>query len=125
MTTKELCERYLAALNEGSVERVLSLFEPGASVVSPLYGTMLATRFYAELFADTHRSQTRFVDLFESASGSVALQFHYRWTLSSGCVVEFDCVDLFRLNADRTRFAGLTIVYDTAPIRDDFSAVHA
>lgn len=124
MTPKELCEQYLSALNEGSVARVLSLFEQDAVVVSPLYGTMPAARFYADLFADTNRSETRFVDLFESVAGAVALQFHYRWTLSSGRVVEFDCVDVFRLNADRSRFVSLTIIYDTAPIRADFDAVH-
>lgn len=124
MTPKELCEQYLSALNEGSVARVLSLFEQDAVVVSPLYGTMPAARFYADLFADTNRSETRFVDLFESAAGAVALQFHYRWTLSSGRVVEFDCVDVFRLNADRSRFVSLTIIYDTAPLRADFDAVH-
>jgi hypothetical protein len=124
MTTKALCDAYLAALNEGSVARVLSLFESDAFVVSPLYGTMPAAKFYADLFADTSRSETRFVDLFESASG-VALQFHYRWTLRDGRVVEFDCVDVFRLNPERTRFTSLTIIYDTAPIRSDFDAVHS
>jgi hypothetical protein len=122
MTPRELCEQYLAALNAGSVERVLALFDADAFVVSPLYGRMLVAPFYRELFGDTNRSETTFVDLFESAAGSVALQFHYRWTLKSGRVVEFDCVDVFAFNADRSRFASLTIIYDTAPLRSDFDA---
>ena len=120
MTSKELCERYLEALNAGSVEQVLALFDPDATVLSPLYGKMSATTFYRALFADTNRSETRFANLFESAAGPVALQFHYRWTMASGRVVEFDCVDVFELNADRSRFTGLTIIYDTAPLRADF-----
>lgn len=123
MTPRELCEQYLAALNEGSIERVLSLFDADAFVVSPLYGRMLVAPFYQALFGDTNRSETTFVNLFESASGSVALQFRYRWTMRSGRVVEFDCVDIFALNAGRTRFSSLTIIYDTAPLRGDFEAI--
>ncbi|WP_420474052.1 nuclear transport factor 2 family protein [Noviherbaspirillum sp. ST9] len=122
MTTKELCEQYLTALNEGKLERVLALFEPDASVLSPLYGRMPVAPFYAGLFGDTNRSETTFVNMFESASGAVALQFHYRWTLKNGRMVEFDCVDVFSLNADRSRFSSLTIIYDTAPLREDFDA---
>lgn len=125
MTPKELCEQYLAALNAGNVERVLTLFDKDAFVVSPLYGRMPAAPFYRALFNDTSRSETTFVDLFESGSGAVALQFHYRWTLTSGRVVEFDCVDVFALNEDRTRFASLAIIYDTAPLRVDFDAVRS
>lgn len=123
ITVHQLCEQYLAALNEASVEQVLSLFDDDAVVVSPLYGRMPVAQFYRDLFGDTSRSDTSFVDLFESASGSIALQFHYRWTLAGGRVVEFDCVDVFALNADRTRFASLTIIYDTAPLRADVEAV--
>ncbi|TFW00778.1 nuclear transport factor 2 family protein [Oxalobacteraceae bacterium OM1] len=123
---KDLCDAYLAAMNAGDLQAVLALFEPDAQVVSPLYGTMPVDRFYADLFADTGRSETRFINRFESASHApaVALQFHYRWTLKDGEIVEFDCVDVFALNADRSRFAGLTIVYDTAPLRKAFEAVH-
>ena len=122
VAARDLCEQYLAALNEGNLEGILALFEPDARVVSPLYGTVPVAPFYAGLFGDTNRSETRFVNLFESVSGPVALQFHYRWTLRSGRVVEFDCVDVFDLNADRSRFSGLTIIYDTAPLRDDFES---
>lgn len=122
MTPKELCEQYLAALNEGNLERVLALFDESAYVLSPLYGRMPVAPFYAGLFGDTNRSETTFVNLFESASGDVALQFHYRWTLRSGRVVEFDCVDVFALDVDRSRFASLTIIYDTVPLREDFEA---
>lgn len=120
ITPKDLCDQYLAALNDGNLERVLALFEADAYVLSPLYGRMPVAPFYAGLFGDTDRSETTLVNLFESASGPIALQFHYRWTLKNGRVVEFDCVDVFALNADRSRFASLTIIYDTAPLREDF-----
>ncbi len=122
MTPKELCEHYLAALNEGNLDRVLALFDTDAHVLSPLYGMMPVAPFYKGLFGDTNQSETTFINLFESEAGPVALQFHYRWTLQSGGVVEFDCVDVFALNADRSRFSSLTIIYDTAPLREDFDA---
>jgi len=51
----------------------------------------------------------------------VALQFKYVWTLANGDIVEFECVDVFQPNADRTNFAELKIIYDTYPIRSAHS----
>jgi hypothetical protein len=36
-------------------------------------------------------------------------------------VVRFECADIFPLSPEGTRFAGLTILYDTAPIRGAFA----
>lgn len=123
----ELCKKYLDALNEGSIEKVLSLFDSNAVVVSPLYGTISATTFYQYLFADTNRSKTKLLNIFHSIDGntSVALYFNYIWTLKSGKVVEFECVDIFEITADSKQFAKLTIIYDTAPIRADFNESQA
>lgn len=126
MNTEQLCKTYLAALNEGDLDKVLSLFDPGATVVSPLYGTMPVEAFYRDLFADTSRSVTRLLNIFDKSGdgAAVALHFHYTWTLASGKVVAFECVDVFELTAARDRFAKLTILYDTAPLRADFNESH-
>jgi ketosteroid isomerase-like protein len=118
----EICKHYLDALNNGSLEKVLSLFAPNALVVSPLYGERPATTFYKELFADTNRSDTRLLHIFHSTGGNpaVALHFQYRWTLKSGKIVEFECVDVFETTPDRKQFTKLTIIYDTAPLRAAF-----
>ncbi len=123
----EICKRYLDAINEGSLEKVLSLFDPNAVVVSPLYGEMPATTFFKVLFADTNRSETKLLNIFESISGntSLALYFHYIWTLKCGKIVEFDCVDVFEITPDKNKFAKLKIIYDTVPIRADFNASQA
>lgn len=127
MNPRQLCSHYLAAMNEGNADKVLALFDAGAIVVSPLYGTMAAEVFYRELFADTDRSDTRLLHIFDATkdSSSVALHFQYVWTLRSGKVVEFECVDVFDLNPARDRFTKLTIIYDTAPLRADFNESHA
>jgi hypothetical protein len=127
MSSEGLCKRYLAALNEGNLDSVLTLFTPKATIVSPLYGMVEAEKFYRELFADTNRSVTKLLNIFlpSGNSLSVALHFHYIWTLKSGKVVQFECVDVFELTADRQKFSKLTIIYDTAPIRADFEESHA
>ncbi|MGR3499394.1 MAG: nuclear transport factor 2 family protein [Limimaricola soesokkakensis] len=124
MTLEDLCHRYLDALNTGDLESVRALFVPGAEIVSPLYGVRPAHDFYAELFADTARSETTLLNVFDSSADgrSVALHFRYVWTLASGKVVEFECVDVFELAEDRQRFTKMTIIYDTAPLRSDFEA---
>jgi len=127
MSPEELCQRYLAALNEGSLAGVLSLFVPKATIVSPLYGVIDAENFYRDLFADTNRSVTKLLNVFLPSSNapSVALHFHYTWTLKSGKIVQFECVDVFELTADKQKFAKLTIIYNAAPIRAEFDESHA
>lgn len=123
----EICRQYLDALNKGNLEKVLLLFDPNAVVVSPLYGEKPATIFYKDLFGDTNRSETNLLNIFDSISGnaSVALHFHYIWTLKSGKTVEFECVDVFEMTPNRKKFNKLKIIYDTAPIRADFDESQA
>ncbi|MGP6088562.1 nuclear transport factor 2 family protein [Antarctobacter jejuensis] len=124
MTLENLCHRYLAALNAGDLDGVRALFTPDAEILSPLYGARPAHDFYAELFADTTRSQTSLLNVFDSSAQgrTVALHFRYVWTLASGKVVDFECVDVFELAEDRQHFTRMTIIYDTAPLRADFEA---
>ncbi|MGC8492697.1 MAG: nuclear transport factor 2 family protein [Syntrophobacteraceae bacterium] len=125
MNPVELCNQYLSALNAGDLQKVLSLFDSKAMVVSPLYGLVEAQRFYRELFEDTNRSKTTLQHVFEAENTpSVALHFHYSWTLKSGKVVDFECVDVIELTPDGKKFAKLTIIYDTAPLRADFAESH-
>jgi len=126
MPAESLCRRYLAALDAGDLDAVLALFAPGAEVVSPLYGVRPATEFYAALFADTERSRTELLHVFPASSpiGAVALHFRYDWTLADGKLVTFEVVDVIELTPAGDAFARLTILYDTAPLRPDFAAVH-
>lgn len=122
MTTRQICLDYLKALDEGNLANVRALFSENAKVVSPLYGGRTAFDFYGELFRDTSRSETSLLNVFDTSetSKSVALHFRYLWTLAHGKQVSFECVDVFELNSARDRFDKLTIIYDTAPLRQDF-----
>jgi len=122
---KEMCEAYLEALNEGNLDKVLALFTENAMVHSPLYGKVPAADFYRELFADTRQSETTLLHVFDRAEpdDSVALHFHYRWTLQGGRVVEFECVDVFGISRGDGRFESLRIIYDTHPLRHEHANV--
>ena len=120
---EKLCREYLQALNEGNLNNVLNLFTSDGVVISPLYGEMPAKQFYSNLFKDTNQSDTKLRNVFTSSMDetSVALHFQYKWTLKSGKIVEFECVDVFEITKDKPHFKKLKIIYDTAPIREDFN----
>jgi len=121
--SKGICKNYLDALNESNLEKVLSLFTKNAVVDSPLYGEMAVVNFYKDLFADTKKSETKLLNIFDSSDkgNSIGLHFHYTWTLQSGEVVKFEVVDVFELSDDVRHFKKLTIIYDTYRIRDEHS----
>jgi hypothetical protein len=118
----QLCTEYLNNLNEGNLDKVRALFVKGATVVSPLYGVQTAHDFYADLFRDTTNSETTLLNVFDTSetSQSIALHFRYQWTLADGKQVSFECVDVFEMNDAGNKFEKLTIIYDTAPLRNDF-----
>ncbi|CAI4438230.1 hypothetical protein FQB29_004649 [Saccharomyces cerevisiae] len=123
MSQADLCRIYLQALNEGNLENVLSLFVPGAVVSSPLYGIKSVEDFYRELFDDTNQSTTTLLNVFSSNAKTVALHFHYKWRMKNEEVVNFECVDVFKLNSDGNKFEKITIIYDTHPLRAAFDDV--
>lgn len=125
MTIKDLCDRYLAALDAGDLEAVRTLFTPDGVIVSSLYGVCPAYNFYAMLFADTERSRTELLNISEGPVGRIALHFNYAWTLANGKIATFECVDICELSDDRQKFRKITIIYDTAHLRDDFGLMHA
>ncbi|MDJ0840456.1 MAG: nuclear transport factor 2 family protein [Acidobacteriota bacterium] len=115
MDRQDIARRYLDYLSAGALENLLTLFAPDAVVHSPLYGTLPASRFYPDLLAATRSSeltyQTTYIDPTDPLAA--ALAFTYRWTLATGEVRSFQCVDLLRFD-ETGRIAELTIIYDTA-----------
>lgn len=113
---------YLAALEAGDVQRILTLFTADAIVHSPLYGEMPAGEFYPALFADTAESKlTLKTVLHGDHEGwpTVAFWFDFNWTLANGSPAPFSVVDIAKLNSDGL-ITELHIIYDTSPIRPLF-----
>jgi len=114
---EQIATQYLQALRDAELSAVLALFTPTAQVISPLYGLRVATNFYAELFADTSRSEVSLQDvLVHEARRSMALLFTYRWTLADGQEEQFEVVDYCLLD-EAGKIAELRILYDTAAVR--------
>ena len=113
----QIAESYLEALQASDLKGILSLFDPQGVVISPVYGQRSAQEFYELLFKDTQSSETKVLDILTNPKNKcIALYFQYKWTLSAGKEVSFECVDLMRMNHEH-KIASLRIIYDTHPIR--------
>lgn len=110
MSYQEIVKKYLEALERSHYNSIVELFTQDGVVDSPLYGKKKASQFYKELFKDTSTSKITLLDIFENES-SAAGYFHYDWRLKDGTLVNFDCVDIFKLTEGKIHY--LRIVYDT------------
>ena len=99
-------QEYLAALEAGDVERVVTLFEPDGQVISPFLGRMTAHEFFPKV-VESAEGQPRAVGY-----------FLYDWWLKDGSKVSFECADVFTFNPETGKISSLVILYDTYPIRE-------
>lgn len=120
MKIKEIIEKYLKGLEEGSYDNIINLFSSEAVINSPLYGKVKATNFYKELFKDTSNSKITLLNIFKGENPHIAAgHFRYDWILKDGTKTTFECVDIFRFN-ENEKITELTIIYDTSKIRNPF-----
>lgn len=115
----ELCRQYQQAINSGDLDRVLALFEPDATVTTPVAGTMGVADYHRQLFSFTRKATVRVRNLMEGLSGapSAGLYLDHVLELHDGGSIEFSGVNLYEFTTDRLRIVRLTIIYDSAPIR--------
>jgi steroid delta-isomerase len=112
-----LSQEYLQALAQEDLAAILALFSADAMIISPLYGTLPATDFYALLLNDTQASDVKLKDtLVNEQKRSGALFFQYNWTLENGQKVTFEVVDYLQLNKENL-IERLQIIYDTYQTR--------
>ncbi len=119
---------YFDALRSGDPDRIVALFSTDGGVISPFLGRMPASAFFAKLTDTSLSSEIDVFDVLVSAQGAPRAvgYFNYRWTLRDGTVLRFDCCDVFDFGPDNEAAKGpetpriqlMTIVYDTAPVRD-------
>jgi len=120
---QKIVREYLKNLEVGDADRMLRLFSKDAVVVSPLRGTIDATKFYEDLFSDTTSSKIHLKNiLFGENPQIVAGHFQYDWILSDGTSATFECIDLFEFN-DKKLITKLIIIYDTHQIREKYEKV--
>jgi ketosteroid isomerase-like protein len=117
---KNIIKLYLQALEAGSYENVTKLFNEDSVVYSPLYGKMLASDFYRDLFKDTAESKITLLDIFHNEDFSAAaIHFKYHWKLVSGEDVPFEVVDVIKFT-DNGLIKEIKIIYDTAATKSGF-----
>jgi hypothetical protein len=126
LNVNDIATRYLEALEQSSVDKVLSLFVSDGVVCSPLYGEKLAKDFYPELFADSGVSKLTMKGVMSGESANTGAQifsiwFHFDWVLANGEPAPFDVVDVAEIESESMLIKKLHIIYDTYHIREKFN----
>ena len=117
---REKVQEYLAALEAGDVERVVTLFEPDGQVISPFLGRMTAREFFPKVVEVSSGTKLTVHDILISAEEQPRAvgYFLYDWWLKDGSKVSFECADVFTFNPETGKISSLVILYDTYPIRE-------
>ena len=113
-------KEYLAALEDGDLNRIVALFEADGWVLSPLLGRMSAQEFFPKVVAASSDTKLTVHDILVSSKGRprAVAYFQYEWWLTDGTKVTFDCADVFTFNRETGKIASMVILYDTFPIRE-------
>ncbi len=117
-----LCRDYLAAMESGDLEAVLANFTDEATATSPISGRHSVRDFYAYVMRVTSDRSMKLRTIFVGISdpSRAAVHVSYTRTVGSGKPATIEGVDVFELTEDFGKFAAVTIIYDTAPVRSDF-----
>ena len=121
-TIETLCRSYVTHLESGNLEALLANFADDATATSPIFGTLPARDFYTYVLREITDRSIELKTIFVGASdpSRVAIHIAYTRTAKGGRPATLEGVDVFELTGDGNRFAAVTIIYDTAPVRSDF-----
>ena len=127
MNVEELCRSYLSAMESGDLEALLANFADDAMATSPISGKQPARDFYSYVMRVTSGRSMALRTIFVGASNPLRAAVHvaYTRTVGHGEPATIEAVDVFELTEDRSKFAAVTIIYDTAPVRSDFDRPEA
>ncbi len=116
---------YLRALAESDLAGMLGLFTADAVVHSPLYGSLPASEFYPQLFADTGSAKLTLLGTMRGTSvegrALLSFLFHFDWVLPNGTAAPFDVVDIAEIDDDGL-INSIRVIYDTIDVRPAFEA---
>jgi ketosteroid isomerase-like protein len=119
---EDMCRSYVSALQGGDLDALFGLFTDDASATSPISGRQPARDFYAYVMRVTSARSIVIKTIFTGLSDPLRAAIHlaYTRTVGNGEPATIEGVDVFELSQDGDKFAAVTIIYDTAPIRSDF-----
>lgn len=113
----DIVKNYLKYLQDGNIEKILTLFAVNAIVTSPIYGKIRAKEFYTKLINDTITSKIQLRKVFkEIDSGTIAVYFNYLWITVQNQRIEFDVIDIIEFN-NTNEIVNLKIIYDAEKSR--------
>ena len=119
---EKLCRSYLAAMESGDLEALLANFTDDATATSPISGKHSVRDFYSYVMRVTSGRSMKLKTIFIGVSDPTRAAIHvaYTRTVGSGKPATIEAVDVFELTKGCAKFASVTIIYDTAPVRSDF-----
>jgi len=119
---EKLCRNYVASMESGDLEALLANFTGDATATSPIFGKRPARDFYSYVLREISARSMVVRTIFIGASdpSRAAIHVAYTRTVGSGKPATIEGVDVFELTEDRSKFAAVTIIYDSAPVRSDF-----
>lgn len=117
--------QYFDRMTASDIDGIINMFEPDGYVLSPFLGKMLAVDFFKKLGNASNASKLTVFDVLLGENGnSGAAHFEYDWILASGEQIVFQGIDYFRFG-DNSKFASMSIFYDTHPLREDVGDKYA
>ena len=122
-----LCRNYVAAMESNDLQALLANFTDDATATSPISGKQPARDFYSYVMRITSGRSMALKTIFVGASdpSRAAVHVAYTRTVGDGKPATIEGVDVFELSEDGSKFAAVTIIYDTAPVRSDFDKLDA
>ena len=120
---EELCRSYVAAMESSDLEALLANFTNCATATSPISGKQSVRDFYSYVMRVTSGRSMELKTVFVGASEPLLVAIHIAYTrrVGDGKPATVEGVDIFELTEDTNKFAKVTIIYDTVPVRADFN----
>jgi len=124
LAVEDLCRRYLSSMESDDLPAILALFTEDATATSPISGSKPVEDFYRFVLQITSDRSMLLKSIFISTSSPLRAAIHmlYTRTVKGRLPSTIECVDVFDLNEDCSRFTGVKIIYDTAEVHSEFDA---
>ena len=113
----EICHEYLEALRNADSDKAKALFEEGAKVKTPIFGTLDSNTFFDEVKFDTIQANIHDVHIYQDEEElRAAIHFNMDWTLKNGSELLLEIVDILQFNHNH-KIISMNVIYDTVDTR--------
>jgi hypothetical protein len=120
---EELCRSYVSAKERRDLNALLANFTNCETAKSPISGKQSVPDFYTYVMRVTSDRSMELKTVFVAASEPLWVAIHIAYTrrVGDGKPATVDGVDIFELTEDTNKFAKVTIIYDTVPMRAGYN----